>query len=944
MRTNIKIYSLLLLSALGANLGVWAQTKGELSERLRQGKLENGLSYYILQDKGMPDKVSYYIYQNVGAVHEKDNQQGIAHLLEHLAFNTTQHFPKGVMSYLRSRGLHDFVAFTGKDETYYAVHGVPATDRELNVKMLELLHDWGNGITLESKDIRKEQGIVVEEWRERNDVGRRLSEAIAPVVYNNSIYAHRNVIGSEASIRSFTLRDVQDFYKTWYRPNMQFVAVIGDVDPVKCEELLRTTLAKLKGQVPADDKDIRLIADNDRPLYTRFIDRENKSASLGIYQRFPVVDPRNKLAVLQNIVCTRLFNRLAPRRFAQLRNDNKEHYVAATVSLSDLVRGYRQFAWDVVPFVGVEREALQQVLTVREQLLREGFSSREFDEAKRSMYEDIKTLLESKALGTPDNYFDAFKLNFLYGEPVVAFKTQLNETLEILVELEVEDLNAWLKALGGDKNLSFVTYSRSNEEMNLDEQTFLTALAVAKTSRIEPTRYARIDSLIDFPLKAGKIVAEKQIVELEAEEWLLSNGAKIYYKYVPNAKRSYFAGSASGGLSAVAPQDLSAYTAMRSLMMQSGLHRYSRNQLHEWLQTKDFELSISAEDLSDGIGGNMIRQEAKDFFAYLHLVLGKHNFAPESLAKYIERNALSATTRNPVGMEAAQDSIKRLLYPFSERNPEKNEAFYRNTKLEDVQRLFRAHFANGARFTYCLVGNIPRAEAQELISRYVASLPSYPQLKVADANPKALDYSRPDAKIEKTFELDLAGDVGEVELSYIANVELSEREQAAWTLLGGILEQRLFGELRERKQATYSVGVRADYDTALQPTASLSIHFTTERERAEEMQALAERILRAVSEGKVTPDEFKAIQVPLAVRSESDVTSEMPEELMWLGMINLYSTMGKIPNKTTGTEVSPYATLTSEEMSRIARSVLSMAKERLIIVKSLPPHLRSWEK
>lgn len=944
MLSYFRIYSLQLCFILWAMSSLVAQTRGGLGEQLRQGKLPNGLSYYVLQDKGMPGKVSYYIYQNVGAVLEQDNQQGVAHLLEHLAFNTTQHFPQGVMSYLRSRGLHDFEAYTGKDETYYAVHGVSVQDKDLNTRMLELLHDWSHGLKFTAQDIRKEQGIVVEEWRQRNDVHRRLSEAIAPVIYNHSIYAKRNVIGNQEIIKGIKLSEVETFYKAWYRPNMQFIAIIGDIEPAQVETQLIAMLGKIKAQPHAHDGAIRSIPDNDKPLFSRFIDTENKSASLGIYQRFPIVDPRNKAAVLQNIICTRFFNRLAPRRFAMLRNDNREHYIAATVSLSDLTRGYRQFAWDIVPYQGAETKALLQVLAIREQLLRNGFTSQEFEEAKRAMYQDIKSLLDSKALGTPDNYFDAFKLNFLYGEPILTFRTQLNETLEALVELEVEDLNKWLNTLGGDKNLSFVTYSRTPGEMRLSEEDFTKALREAKNTIIEPSRYASIDSLIDYPIKPGRIVNTRLIPELEAEEWTLSNGAKVYYKYFPSAKRNYFAGSALGGRSVVSPQDLPAYLAMRSLVMQSGVYRYSRNQLHQWLAKKDFELSLSAEDLSDGVGGNMTKEEAKDFFAYLHLVLSKHNFNSEQFAKYIQRNILSVKTRNLQGMDAVQDSIQQLLYPYSQYNPEKNESFYQKIKLDDVQRLFKTHLGNSARFTYCLVGDIPINEAKELVCRYIASLPSYPELSVATANPEVLNFSRPDSLIQKTFELDLNGDVGEVELSYVNQVLLDEEEQAAWEVFKGVLEQRLFSELREQQQATYSVGVRADYNTDLQPIATLSVHFTTDRERADSMKAHAERIIKALSEGNMTEDEFKAIWMPLYTQS-TDPLKEMPKELVYLGLLNQYSNLGEVPkNPLEFVYTSPYSSLNMNKVIQTAKKVLGKAKERLIIVKSLPPHLRSWER
>ena len=308
---------------------------------LRKGKLANGLTYYIYNDGSATGEAQYYLYQNVGAILENDEEMGLAHVLEHLAFNTTDHFPNGVMNFLRSNNLNDFEAFTGVDDTRYAVHNVPTNDVKLNENMLWVLRDWCHGVKMTPKDIEKERGIILEEWRHRSGVDRRLTDAIAPVVYNHAGYATHNVIGSQKILETFQQKQVKQFYDKWYRPNMQFIAVIGDVDVDQMEKNIQTVFKTLPAkQAPAVNPQTRQIPDNTTPLYMRFIDSENKSASFGLYQRYEVKGNAPEEDRVRQCIFTKFFNTLAPKRFVMLKNADKECYIAAGVSLSALVRNY----------------------------------------------------------------------------------------------------------------------------------------------------------------------------------------------------------------------------------------------------------------------------------------------------------------------------------------------------------------------------------------------------------------------------------------------------------------------------------------------------------------------------------------------------------------------------------------------------------------------------
>ena len=905
---------------------------------LRKGKLANGLTYYIYNDGSATGEAQYYLYQNVGAILENDEEMGLAHVLEHLAFNTTDHFPNGVMNFLRSNNLNDFEAFTGVDDTRYAVHNVPTNDAKLNESMLWVLRDWCHGVKMTPKDIEKERGIILEEWRHRSGVDRRLTDAIASVVYNHAGYATHNVIGSQKILETFQQKQVKQFYDKWYRPNMQFIAVIGDVDVDQMEKNIQTVFKTLPAkQAPAVNPQTRQIPDNTTPLYMRFIDPENKSASFGLYQRYEVKGNAPEEDRVRQFIFTKFFNTLAPKRFVMLKNADKESYIAAEVSLSPLVRNYYQMAWDMVPYQGNEQKALQQMLAVRDNLRDQGFTAAEFNAEKEKMYNGMKDVLEAKGLGTPDNALMLFRQNFLYDIPVQDFRGQINRNLETLVELDVEDMNAWMKSLLNDNNLAFVTYSKSQNEMNITENEFMAALK-AKSSFSDMARadgMKPISQLIDFPLTGGKIVSEKQLKTLQAKEWTLSNGAKVLYRNVPELSGKFlFAGSAEGGKSIVPAQELANYNAMRSLLMQSGVYNYNRNQLAQWLQGKDINLSLSLEDYSDGIGGNAPVDKADDFFSYLYLILSRQNFSKSAFDKYIQRNLYVYENRATTGMAAVQDSIQQLLYPVSAMNPRQDEAFFKSVQFDKLQEQFQAHLGDASRFTYCLIGDIPEAKAKELVLRYIGSLKG--EGKPVKTTIQPMDFSSSTPVIKRTFETETEGGMAEIEISFANKQKLSEREQAALEVMRGLLERRYFDVLREKEHLTYTVGVQSNYIS--QPVAgeSLNIHLSTAKENADKAVSLVYSILDDVKAGRFSADEFKAAMVPLAVDEEQSgaASQSNSDPSVWMALLNIYAETGNELSPNDNAASAPvFKTLTPQDITAVAMKVITNAKQREIIVK-----------
>ena len=942
--------SLLIATTLGGL--TYTPLSAQIST-LRTGRLPNGLTYYISRDAGASEGTAhFYLLQNVGAILEEDKQNGLAHYLEHMAFEATEHFPGGVMDFLRRRGLYSFDARTGTDDTRYRIMDVPTAEKGLTDSVLLILKDWCSGISITEKDTEKQRGIIIEEWRQRGGIDKRLSDSIAGVIYNGSQYAHRNVIGSLDVLKSFKYPDIQAFYKTWYRPDLQCVIIVGDIDPEAYEQQVQKLFASLPAARNAKARPAFPIQDNSEPLYYRFVDKENRSHSYGIYQRVATPTNRPTEQATKDYLLGQLFNALAPQYFARLRNRGEEAYIAASVSYSPLVRGYGQFAWDFVPYAGQDEKALQQVLRARALMPYDFFSDKAVEAEKQKLYEGMKEVLsDDKGLGTPQNFIDIYRNNYLYGTAMREFRQQLSDNLEALVELDADDLRSWLKEHAmGDRNLAFVAYTNSPEVTAISEKTFRQKLKTYNTLVLasEANEPAAITKLIDFKLPAGRIAREKKIPSLGATEWTLSNGMKIIYKNLSKELKGevLFLASAKGGQSIVKPADLPSFSAMQSLIMASGLYKYDRNQLAEWLSSRPMEVNLSITEYIDGMQARSKTDGVDDLFSYLYLVLNKQRFDKQIFDKWLQRKRYIYASQPQQGREAVDREIRELLNPITEANPREDQSFYDKMKLADLPRLYAEHFGDASQIAGCLVGDLSEAEAKRIVTTYLAALPGNP--KAPRRTYTLRDHSSRERVIERTFEVDTEGDLGEVELSFLGDKKLTERERLALGLLEPLLQNRLFDELREKEQGTYSIAVKTNYTDDPVANTSLSIHFITSRAKADYLKGRTYDILRSIASGKIDRDEYKKVHIPQVLDEEAEekAAGDGMGLGVWIALLNAYAETGKAPDLTkkgaTSQEVKVSA-ITAQDVSSLLKKLLDEGKRRDIVVKSIAPEAKQWE-
>ena len=577
------------------------------------------------------------------------------------------------------------------------------------------------------------------------------------------------------------------------------------------------------------------------------------------------------------------------------------------------------------------------------------FSNQAFEAEKQKLYEGMKEVLsDDKGLGTPQNFIDIYRNNYLYGTPMREFRQQLEDNLEALVELEADDLRAWLKERAmGDRNLAFVAYTNSPQADAISEEYFRKALATYKGPVFEAEAPQAITKLIDFKLPAGRIAQEKKIPALGATEWTLSNGMKVLYKYLPKELKGevLFLASAKGGQSIVKPADLPSFSAMQSLIMASGLYKYDRNQLAEWLRSRPMEVNLSITEYMDGMQARSKTDGVDDLFSYLYLVLNKQRFDEHIFNKWLQRKRYIYASQPQQGREAVDREIRELLSPITEANPREDEAFYSKMKLSDLPRLYEEHFGDASQLAGCLVGDISEAEAKRIVTTYLAALPGDP--KAPRRSYTLRDHSSRERVIERTFEVDTEGDLGEVELSFLGDKKLSERERLALGLLEPLLQNRLFDELREKEQGTYSIAVKTSYTDEPVASSSLSIHFITSRAKADHLKARTYEILRSIAAGKIDRDEYKKVHIPQVLDEEAEEKAAGNELGLgdWIALLNAYAETGKAPDlskKAPGQEVKVSA-VTAQDLSALLKKLLDEGKRRDIVVKSIAPEAKTWE-
>ncbi|AOM75949.1 M16 family metallopeptidase [Pedobacter steynii] len=880
-----------------------------LEPRLRTGKLSNGLTYYLLHNDKPKGRADFYLVQKVGSVLEEENQRGLAHFLEHMAFNGTKHFPgKTLISELEKKGIRfgsNINASTGYDETIYRLTDIPINTQGIVDTALLVLYDWSGFIDNNDKDIDEERGIVREEWRTRSTGSIRVLEnGIFPIIYAISPYANRIPIGTMEVVNNFKVQQLKEYYYKWYRPDLQAVIVVGDIDVQQIEIKLKklfNTIPKHKN--PSIRPEFN-IPDNKTPIVAIATDPELADININVYwklQNDPIGHKSTpdyyKIKMINKGIGNILMN-----RFSQLSSEAKSTYMGVNAIVDDFFVASGRQALSVS---GMPRNkdstavALKGLLTEVERVKRFGFTEQEL-----KIYKDnTLRLLEGEYNGRSkrENFEYVLKCiaNFTKNEPFANADWEYQQGKELIASLKLQELNTMVQSLLGDTNMVITITGPQQQKVLPDKQGVLTIWETIKHLELQPyvaKSIRKIDPLPSIEVKGGKVVKTEQ-EPFGFVQWTLSNGAKVQFKKTDEKDGDlYIWGYSPGGLSVLNTSDLPSGLAMNSIINLGGLTDPERKA----------SLTFKVDSYNETLGGKTSNLKNPEvFFKLLYLKMTRIEEQTEVFEKYIEskRNELSKLLSNPKTIY--MDTLNSIM---NDHHPRALISLNEVKTLDKVDydkiiRIYKERFGNAADFTFFITGNVKIDSIKLMVEKYIGSLPT---LNIQE---KMIDHyaSPPKRNFKKHFKTLMKIPQSTVTIGYTGKMVMNVENQMMMEYLRGVLKLVYTEKMREKEGSTYGVGVYADIYNFPVGNFIFQIVFDTDPSKKEKLlQIVYDEIHEIITHGPAIENLTKVKQNLLEIYKQD--SSQQKNAYYWIDkawMLNVYGLDGGLDYEKMVLSVTP---------------------------------------
>ena len=817
----------------------------------RHGKLANGLTYYIRHTELQPGKADFYLVQNVGALMEEDYQNGLAHFLEHMAFNGTENFPHGVKGFLNRRGITRFNAYTGQDETVYHIDAVPTEEWSLTDSCLLILRDWSGFLLLDPVEVDKERGVILEEWRQGRGVGERIQEQLAPYLYNCSKYATHNTIGDPEIIRHCSSQDIRNYYCDYYRPDQQAVIIVGDVDVRQVETEIFRLFNPISRRENPKPRLVYEIPDPDTPFYCRVTDPEIPAHTMLLIKRVRNRVPENLEEMMKDNLLRVFYNRIVMHDLSDYIHEQSPDFLQTSMSYGALLRNYSVLNIMVEAFPGKERLALKQLIEELERIDR--FVINE-ETLQRQIAEYLRGLEETEQNQdklSNEVYIQLYRNNFLEGKPVTTIAEDIALSRKILAEMTVDDLREWMgRWKNTDQNWMFVM---QGNDLNYDfpsiSEITQTMQEVRKVELHPWNVEIQPEPLMDFEVQGGRIVKMKKVKAMHAELWTLSNGCQVYFKPTDSGDGVVgLHGESEGGLSLVNDEDLPSAKALSDMMLASGLYRHSAKMMEAILKEHRVSMQVKLGETAETVNGSAVGGDAELMFQLLYLAFEKPRFDRDYFDKYVYIHKLNYRKTPRTAKDTVQAAMRRLRQVESLRLYEKDESYYDAMDFDRMQAIYADRFQDASDFTFYLVGDIDRKKAQELVAHYLGALPSIYRKETS----RHYDFKRK-GSMHETIEANIPDDKYVVNIEFNNHLKTTREEELAMQLLRRIMQERFTRTIREDEGGSYGINVAASAGDE----QYFGVNFNSSLEKGDRMRALVFQMIDEVRRDGVDKEEVE---------------------------------------------------------------------------------------
>jgi zinc protease len=832
-----------------------------VDKNVRIGQLDNGLTYYIRHNKLPENRAEFYIAQKVGSILEEPQQRGLAHFLEHMAFNGTKNFPGddkglGVIPWCETVGIKfgtNLNAYTSIDETVYNISNAPIDRTGVLDSCLLILHDWSNYILLKDNEIDKERGVIREEWRSRNSGMLRVYTDLLPTIYQGDKYADCMPIGSIDVINNFPYKDIRDYYHKWYRPDLQGIVIVGDIDVDAVEAKLKAVFADVQKPVNPAERTYYPVADNKEPIVAIGTDKEVDDPSIEIYFKQDATpdSEKNNVGYLASQYMTSMISSMLNARLSELVQSANPPFTRASSYYSDffVAKTKEAFALSASSKADGIETALKTLLQETERARRFGFTESEYARARANYLQSLESAYNEREKTKHGSYVREYVQNFLNGEPIPGIEAEYAMMNQLAPNIPLQAMNMVMQQLVPDSNQVVIIAGPAKEGLKYPtKEEVINLLKGMKDLDLQ----AYVDKVSDEPLmkeapKGGKIISEKEGDIYGSTKLVLSNGVTVYVKKTDfKADEIRMKGTSLGGKSIFPDKDALNFAVMDNVIAVGGLGNFSQVDLTKVLAGKKVSVNAGLGATTENVFGTCSPKDFETMMQLTYLTFTAPRKDAEAFESFKNRMKAQLESAQANPLSSINDSLQKAMYNNHPRVVMMKPEMVDQIDYDRILEMYNDRFKDASDFTFYFVGNIDLETAKPLIAEYLGALPAINRKETFKDTKMSIRkgvYKNEYAKEQQT-------PTATIVFLYSGKAPYTLKNDILLSFATQVLDMVYTEEVREKEGGTYGVNCFGDLQKYPKEQLLLQIVFQTDPAKKDKLAGIVvDELKKLAAEG-----------------------------------------------------------------------------------------------
>ena len=832
-----------------------------VDKNVRIGQLDNGLTYYIRHNKLPENRAEFYIAQKVGSILEEPQQRGLAHFLEHMAFNGTKNFPGddkglGVIPWCETVGIKfgtNLNAYTSIDETVYNISNAPIDRTGVLDSCLLILHDWSNYILLKDDEIDKERGVIREEWRSRNSGMLRVYTDLLPTIYQGDKYADCMPIGSIDVINNFPYKDIRDYYHKWYRPDLQGIVIVGDIDVDTVEAKLKAVFADVQKPVNPAERTYCPVTDNKEPIVAIGTDKEVDDPSIEIYFKQDATpdSEKNNVGYLASQYMTSMISSMLNARLSELVQSANPPFTRASSYYSDffVAKTKEAFALSASSKADGIETALKTLLQETERARRFGFTESEYARARANYLQSLESAYNEREKTKHGSYVREYVQNFLNGEPIPGIEAEYAMMNQLAPNIPLQAMNMVMQQLVPDSNQVVIIAGPAKEGLKYPtKEEVINLLKGMKDLDLQ----AYVDKVSDEPLmkeapKGGKIISEKEGDIYGSTKLVLSNGVTVYVKKTDfKADEIRMKGTSLGGKSIFPDKDALNFAVMDNVIAVGGLGNFSQVDLTKVLAGKKVSVNAGLGATTENVFGTCSPKDFETMMQLTYLTFTAPRKDAEAFESFKNRMKAQLESAQANPLSSINDSLQKAMYNNHPRVVMMKPEMVDQIDYDRILEMYNDRFKDASDFTFYFVGNIDLETAKPLIAEYLGALPAINRKETFKDTKMSIRkgvYKNEYAKEQQT-------PTATIVFLYSGKAPYTLKNDILLSFATQVLDMVYTEEVREKEGGTYGVNCFGDLQKYPKEQLLLQIVFQTDPAKKDKLAGIVvDELKKLAAEG-----------------------------------------------------------------------------------------------